>query len=306
MKILVTGGAGFIGGHIVDAYLKAGHKVAVLDDLVTGSRRNLNPKAKFYKADVRDVKKVRAAIAEFQPDVINHHAAIAEVVRSMRDPMPTLEVNVLGTANLLTAFGTMSRSKNKKFIFASTGGALYGEPRKLPAGETTLPGPLSVYGLSKQMAEDLIRFYAREFSFPYLIFRYANVYGPRQNPKGEAGVVAIFGGLLKVGKQPAIFGDGKKTRDYVYVGDIVRANLLGLTKGKNVELNLGLGREVQDRKVFDEVAAYYGYSKEPKYLPHRKGEVKRITLDAKKARRVLGWKPGVDLEDGIKKALKAL
>ncbi len=306
MRILLTGGAGFIGSHIADAYIAAGHRVAVLDNLKTGFRRNLNPRAEFHLTDVRDEAEVRKIIRKFQPQVINHHAALVEVIRSMREPAETLRVNVLGTANLLAAFGAESRARNKKFIFASTGGAIYGEPRKLPAAENTAPAPLSAYGLSKQMGEDLVRFYARQSGFDYLILRYANVYGPRQNPKGEAGVVAIFGGLLKNNRQPVIFGDGTKTRDYVYVGDIVRANLLGLKKGRNTELNLGWGREVSDLEIFEQAARFHAYARGPRFAPFRAGEVRRITLDAAKARRILGWRPHTGLEKGIAKTLAAL
>lgn len=305
MRILVTGGAGFIGSHIVDEYIREGHAVAVLDNLSTGFRRNLNPRAKFHKADIRDASAVRKIIGREQPQIISHHAAIAEVIRSMREPAKTLEVNVLGTANLLTAFEE-SRARNKKFIFASTGGAIYGEPKKLPAAETEPAVPLSVYGLSKKMDEELVRYYARQDGFEYLIFRYANVYGPRQNPKGEAGVVAIFGGLLKNGKQPVIFGDGTKTRDYVYVGDVVRANLLALRRGRNTELNLGLGRKISDYKVFEETAVFYKYSRKPRFARFRPGEVQDITLDARRARQLLGWMPEMDFETGVFETLNSL
>jgi UDP-glucose 4-epimerase len=306
MKILITGGAGFIGSHIVDAYIAQGHSVAVIDNLSTGFRRNVNKKAKFYKADITDIKAVQRIVAQVQPQVVNHQAALVEVIRSLRDPLPTLIVNTLGTANILTAFGTLSKAKNKKFLFASTGGAIYGEPKKLPADEKTFPMPLSAYGLSKHMAEEEIRFLSKQFDFEYLIFRYANVYGPRQNPKGEAGVVAIFGGLLKHGEQPIIFGDGKKTRDYMFVSDIVRANVLGLKKGKNIEINLGWGRHVSDREVFDRVAEFYGYGKPPRFLPHRAGEVRHITLNASKAEKELGWAPKVPFEKGVRQTLDTI
>lgn len=299
MRILVTGGAGFIGSHVADAYLARGHKVVVIDDLSTGSRKNVDPIVRFYKGDIRDAKVLRRIVQKEQPQVLSHHAALVSVARSLRDPMPTLEVNVLGTVNLLTAFGEASRAKNKKFIFASTGTAFYGDPHEVRASESTPALPLSAYGLSKKMAEEAVRLYAHQFGFDYLMLRYANVYGPRQNPKGGVGAIAIFSDLLKRGKHPLIFGNGKKTRDYIHVEDIVRANVLGLKKGSKVELNLGWGREISDRQVFDAVARYYGYAREPRHAPHREGEVHRITLDSKKARRVLGWTPRVTFEKGI-------
>ena len=197
MKILITGGAGFIASHVADTYIKAGHKVAIVDNLLTGFRRNVNPKAKFYKADIRDLTQMQAIFKKERPEIVNHHAAIAEVVKSLRNPIPTLQTNVLGTTNVLLSFGMYGRGKNKKFIFSSTGGAIYGEPKKIPADESEERAPLSPYGLSKLLGEELIKFYARQYGFSYLIFRYPNVYGPRQNPKGEAGVIAIFGRLMK-------------------------------------------------------------------------------------------------------------
>lgn len=306
MKIIVTGSAGFIGSHVVDAYIKAGHKVVIIDNLLTGFRKNINPKAKFYKADIRNLATMERIFKKEKPEITNHHAAIAEVVKSLRNPIPTFQVNVLGTANVLLAFGKYGRGKHKKFIFSSTGGAIYGEPKKIPANENEAIVPLSPYGLSKSIGEDVIKFYARQYGFDYLIFRYPNVYGPRQNPKGEAGVVAIFGGLMKMGLRPTIFGDGTKARDYTYVDDIARANLIGIKKGKNEILNLGWGKKISDQMIFDNVAKYTNFKQKPIYAPYRKGEVYQIALSAKKAEKILGWKPKIKLEEGIKQALKSL
>jgi len=313
MKIIITGGAGFIASHVADAYIKAGHRIAVIDNLSTGFRKNLNPEAKFYKADIRNLSSVEKIFRRERPDAVNHHAAIAEVIKSLRNPIPTFQANVLGTANVLLAFGKYGRHRRAspgagygKFIFSSTGGAIYGEPKKLPADEKTPVIPLSPYGLSKILGEEIIKFYARQYGFKYLIFRYPNVYGPRQNPRGEAGVVAIFGGLMKNGRQPIIFGDGTKGRDYTYVGDIVRANITALKKGRDNILNLGWGKLVTDQTIFDSIARAIGFKQKPIYAPYRKGEVYRISIDAKKARKVLGWKPKVKLEDGIRQTLKNL
>lgn len=303
MKILITGGAGFIGSHVVDAYLQAGYRVVVIDNLATGFRKNVNPRAKFYKADIRNAKKIEEIFKKERPDVVNHHAAIAEVVKSLRDPMPTLDVNVTGTVNLLLSSGKYGV---KKFIFSSTGGAIYGEPKKIPADERTEPVPLSPYGLSKHLGELVIQFYAKMYGFNYIIFRYPNVYGPRQNPKGEAGVVAIFGGLMKSGKRPTIFGDGTKTRDYVYVGDITRANVLALQKGKNEIINLGWGKKISDRQIFDTIAKYTNFKEKPIYAPYRKGEVYQIAITNAKAKQILNWAPNVKFEEGVRRTLETL
>ncbi len=302
MRILVTGGAGFIGSHVVDAYLRAGHRVAVIDNLATGFRKNLPAKARFYEADLRNTTLIRKIVLKEKPEIVSHHAALAEVVKSVRDPLPTFEVNVSGTAGLLLASG---EAGIRKFLFASTGGAIYGEPKKVPASESEPPVPLSPYGLSKWLGEEVIRFYSRMYGFPYVIFRYPNVYGPRQNPKGEAGVVAIFAGLMRSGQQPTIFGDGTKTRDYVYVEDLVRANVTALRKGKNETLNLGWGRKVSDLDIFNTLASAMSFPDKAKHAPYRKGEVYRIALSARRARKVLGWKPAVTLEQGIRRYLEA-
>ncbi|MBI5421033.1 MAG: NAD-dependent epimerase/dehydratase family protein [Parcubacteria group bacterium] len=303
MNILVTGGAGFIASHIVDAYIKKGHKVTVVDNLATGFRKNVNKEAKFYNADIRDLEALRKIFKKEQLDVVNHHAAIAVVTESLKNPIPTLEVNVLGTTNLLLLGGEYNI---KKFIFSSTGGAMYGDPEKLPASETTEPKPLSPYGLSKLLAEETIRYYSSNNNFNHLIFRYANVYGPRQNPKGEAGVVAIFGGLMKKGVSPTIFGDGTKTRDYVYVDDIVRANVLALTKGNGTTINLGWGKEIQDKEIFDAVAKATKFKQIPALAPHRDGELLRSSLNAQKANDTIGWKPSITLKNGITKTITSL
>lgn len=302
MKILVTGGAGFIGSHLVDRFIALGHQVAVIDNLSTGFRRNLNRAARFYEADIRNSTRLRQIFRRERPEIVCHQAAIAEVVKSLRDPLPTLEVNVQGTVNLLLAGG---EEGIRRFLFASTGGAIYGEPDRIPAGEGSPPTPLSPYGLSKLLGEECIRFYARVYGFRYLLLRYPNVYGPRQNPLGEAGVVAIFAGLMKNGGRPTIFGDGSKARDYVYVQDVVRANVLGLRRGRDEILNLGWGRKVTDQEIFDTLARQMGYPTPARYAPYRKGEVYQIALDARRARKRIGWRPGFTLDQGIRAYLEA-
>jgi UDP-glucose 4-epimerase len=329
MKIIVTGGAGFIGSHIVDAYLAAGHTVVVIDNLSKGFRRNLNPKATFHKADITDLAAMERIFKKERPEAVNHHAALAEVVASVRNPEPTLTTNVIGTANVLMAFGRYGRepktsrsaasrtrghvgAAHRRFIFASTGGAMYGDPQRVPVNEDAPQEPLSPYGLSKLLGEDTVHYYARQFGFTPVIFRYANVFGPRQNPKGEAGIVAIFGGLMKKGLRPTIFGDGTKSRDYIYVGDVAAANLAALTRGaaraggRPAVFNIGRGILTTDRAMFDAIAHEAGYATPPKFAPFRPGEITRISLDASRARRALGWKPRTDIPEGVRNALKEI
>ncbi len=305
MRIIVTGGAGFIGSHIVDAYLARGHRVAIIDNLSTGTRRNINPKAHFYKADIRNQKILDHIFQKEKPDVVNHHAALASVIASIGNPNVTFETNILGTVNLLRAFAAHGNGKSRKFIFASTGGAIYGTPKKLPASEATPPKPSSPYGFSKLLGEETIAFYARTSHFTYTILRYANVYGPRQNPHGEAGVVAIFRKLMAQRKQLTIFGDGSKTRDYVYVADIARANIAALTKGSGEIINLGTGIMTSDKEVFGAVAKAMRFKGVPRYAPFRPGEVSKISLDARRAQRVLGWTPRMRFKEGVARTIRA-
>lgn len=306
MKIIVTGGAGFIASHIVDKYISLGHKVAIIDNLSTGQRKNINKKAKFYKADIRNLDLMERIFKKEKPNIVNHHAAVAEVVKSLRNPIPTFESNILGTVNVLISLAKYGVGSNKKIIFSSTGGAIYGEPEKIPADENTKISPLSPYGLSKFLGEECIKFYAKTHDIEYLIFRYPNVYGPRQNPKGEAGVVAIFAGVIKEGKNPLIFGDGTKTRDYVYIDDVVKANETGLSKAKNEIINIGWGKKISDQMIFNEVAKNFNFKGKPIYAPYRKGEVYQIAISAKKAKKLLNWKPKITLAEGIKQTVKSI
>ena len=299
MKIVVTGGAGFIASHIVDAYIAKGHTVIVIDDLSKGFKKNLDPKATFYKADITDLDAMRRILKKERPDIVSHHAAIAVVAESMRDPIPTMQVNVVGTTNVLVAAG---EAGVKKILFASSA-AVYGNSKRIPIDEEAAKEPISPYGLSKLLGEETIKCHARIFGFTYCIFRYANVYGERQNPKGEGGVVAIFADIMRNGEHPTIFGDGTKTRDYVYVGDIARANVLGLTKGTNVIVNLARGEEVTDRQVFETIAKNLKFAGEPIWQPMREGEIVRSFLNAQKAQEILGWRAATDFEAGIRRML---
>jgi UDP-glucose 4-epimerase len=307
MKIIVTGGAGFIASHVVDEYVKAGHAVTVIDNLSSGSRKNINPKASFYKADIRNLPALRKIFENERPDIVNHHAAFISVTESVKEPATTFAVNATGTLNVLLAFAespfSAKRPKHKKIIFASTGGAIYGNPKKLPADETTPPNPLSPYALTKQIDEELIRYFCGNAGMDYLILRYANVYGQRQKSQGGAGVFPIFTEQISKGVRPTIFGDGTKTRDYVFVGDVARASLLGLTRGKNETVNIATAREVSDDAVFRAIADAFGFKKEPYYTPKRPGEISRISMSYAKAKRILGWQPTVDFREGTRRTV---
>jgi UDP-glucose 4-epimerase len=273
----------------------------VIDDLSTGSRENLHPKAKFYKADINDMKAIETIFKKERPSVVNHHAAMIDVVRSFREPASTFATNIIGTGNLLHAFGTHGRAGNKKFIFASSGGAIYGDLKKIPATEKASIMPLSPYGLSKLLGEEMVRYYARNFGFSFTVLRYANVYGPRQNARGEAGVVAIFGRLMKGGVRPVIFGDGTKGRDYVYISDVVAANRLALKRGNGEVMNIGTGKVISDKAVFDAVAKGLDFKQDPIFAPYRKGEVYRISLNANRAKKILGWRPKKTFAESVQK-----
>lgn len=301
-KILVTGGAGFIGSHLVNAYIGQGHQVVVIDDLSTGKKENLNPTATFYNADIRNLEQIKEIFLKEKPQIVNHHAAIAEVVKSLRDPRPTLEVNLLGTTNILVAGGEVSI---EKILFASSGGTVYGHIYN-QAKETDETKPVSPYGLSKLLGEECLKFYANHYGFDYLIFRYPNIYGPRQNPKGEAGVIAIFCDLIKNNQRPTIFGDGNKTREYVYIDDIVNANTIGLTKANREIINLGWGEPTKDREIFDAIANALNFKEEPIFAPHRKGEAFSVHLNTEKSAQILGWKPNIKIKEGIEKYLREI
>ena len=295
LKILVTGGAGFIGSHIVDGYIALGHEVAVLDDLSTGKVKNINREAQFYRKSILDDDLIEA-FREFSPDVVNHQAAQVNVRRSVDDPVSDARVNVLGS---IRVYQCAVEVKCQKVIYASSGGACYGEPSERPAAEDTPVRPLCPYGVSKYAAEKYLELFGQLYGLRYTILRYANVYGPRQDPNGEAGVVAIFSELMLDGKRPDIFGDGSKTRDYVFVEDVVQANVLALEAGDGGTYNVGLGCEVTDDDIFIAVRDAVGTSIEPNYTDFRKGEVRHIALDASRLRAELGWTPHYDLEQGM-------
>jgi UDP-glucose 4-epimerase len=299
MKVLITGGAGFIGSNVQSRLLELGHNVVVVDNLVTGFRRNVDPAAAFYELDIRDEALLEAFERE-RPDAVIHHAAQMDVRASVRDPQYDASVNIQGSLNLLEACRATAVSR---FLYASTGGAVYGEPEYLPVDEQHPIRPMCPYGVSKHTLEHYLHLYHQLYGLQYLILRYPNVYGPRQDPHGEAGVVAIFSLQMLRGQKPTIFGDGTKTRDYVYVDDIVEANVLGLSGTTVGTYNLGWGRPVTDLEVFDEVRRATGVTLEPCYAAKRLGEIDHICLDASKARMELEWKPVVSFRQGVDRAV---
>ena len=300
MKILVTGGAGFIGSHVADAYIAAGHNVVIIDDLSTGTMKNVNPKAKFHKLDVRS-NKIKSIFEREKIDVVNHHAAQMDVRRSVEDPAYDASINVLGGLNVLEH---CKRFGVKKFIFASTGGAIYGEQDYFPASEDHPVRPLSPYGITKLATEKYLYYYKEVFDVQSVILRYANVYGPRQNPHGEAGVVAIFASKMLAGQQPVINGDGKQTRDYVYVKDVVNANVTALGyKGSDV-FNIGMGMETDVNQLFRMLRESSGSRCEEQHGPPKSGEQKRSVIDPSKARKILGWQPEFSLPQGLKETVE--
>ena len=295
MKVLVTGGAGFIGSHVVDRLITEGHQAVVVDDLSLGRRQNINPRAKFYQMDICH-EGLMELFQQERPDVVNHHAAQVNLRLSVEDPLSNARVNLLGSLNLLES---SRRTGVKKFIYISSGGAIYGEPKKLPVSEEDPICPLSPYGLHKYMVELYLPLYYENHGLRYTILRYPNVYGPRQDPKGEAGVVAIFSQQMLRGEQPVIFGDGSKTRDYVFIEDIVHANMLVMDGGDQETYNLGWGREVTDQEIFDQVRETLASDIQPIYGEKRPGEIDYISLDSSKIKKSLGWTPRIPLEEGI-------
>jgi UDP-glucose 4-epimerase len=295
MKIVVTGGAGFIASHIADAYINRGHEVCVIDDLSTGQKRNLNPSAKIYTVDIADPKAAKL-IAEIKPDVLNHHAAQMDVRRSVADPSFDARINIIGFINLLEA---CKDAGVKRVIFSSSGGAVYGDREPIPATEEHETLPLSPYGVSKLTGELYLGYYHMAFGLPYVALRYANVYGPRQSTLGEAGVVAIFISQLLAGKSPVINGDGKQTRDYVFVGDVVRANVAALDANYTGAVNIGTGKETDVVTVCKLLREDVGSPVEAVHGPAKLGEQRRSCLETALARKVLGWRPEVGLKEGL-------
>jgi UDP-glucose 4-epimerase len=302
MKILVTGGAGFIASHIVDRYLADGHEVCILDNLSTGRRENVPPQARLYEADIRDAAQVQAIMAREKPEVVNHHAAQISVVVSLSQPRFDAETNILGSLNLIQA--ALDHGV-QKFIYGSTGGAVYGDvpAEALPIPETYPVHPISPYGISKHTVEHYLYLAQHNYGLRTTTLRYSNVYGPRQNAEGEAGVVAIFTNRLLRGQTCTIFGSGAQTRDYVYVEDVVEANRRALEAGDGEIFNIATGVETSVLGVVEALEAAWGGPVQVEHAPPRVGEVERNCLDITKARRQLGWEPRVRVPDGIRRTI---
>lgn len=301
MRILVTGGAGFIGSNVVDRFVAEGHEVAVFDDLSSGFREFVHPQAKLFVGDLADAAAVDAAIAEFRPDVVDHHAAQIDVRKSVSDPVWDARVNVLGSIGLLQA---CVKHGVRKVVYASTGGALYGEGRQLPATEDHPVNPEAPYGASKHTVEHYLYIWKLLHGLDYTVLRYPNVYGPRQNPHGEAGVNAIFIGLMLEQKRPRIFGDGNAVRDYLYVDDVVDANVLALSGASGEMLNIGTGVGTSVNDIVRELGVITGFTEGAIHEPPRPGEVQRIYLDASRAKQVLGWSPKVSFAEGLRRTVE--
>lgn len=308
MKILVTGGAGFIGSHVVDGYINKGHSVTIVDNLSSGKWENINKKAKFYLLDIRNRAELEKIFEKEQFHMVNHHAAQISVPYSVKNPQEDAEINVCGFLNILE----LSVKYNiKKVIFISSGGAIYGEAQEYPTSESYEPSPLSPYAITKYVSEKYLYYYKYQFGLDYTILRYANVYGPRQIPHGEAGVVSIFMNNLINGKICTIYAyedepDGMK-RDYVYVKDVVKANLLALEKGSMETFNIGTGIPTSTKELFDfiflslnSIKKIPTKLKKVKIEPERPGDIRRSCLNIEKSNKILNWKPEYTLEKGIK------
>jgi UDP-glucose 4-epimerase len=307
MKTLVTGGAGFIGSNLVDALVARGDDVAVIDDLSTGRRQNLEQAiskgAELIELDVRDAQAVAAAMERVGPEVIFHLAAQIDVRKSVADPANDSRVNVEGTINVLSA---AQASGVRRLINTSTGGAIYGEGQIIPAPEDHPVAPESPYGLSKFCAENYCALFTRLHGLSTISLRYGNVYGPRQDPLGEAGVIAIFCGKLLEGAKPTIFGDGSQTRDYVFVGDVVDANLRAAESDATGSYNVGRGVQTSVLDIVNALAAHSSNGFEADHAPARSGEVQHIALDPSRTREELGWEARVDLDQGLARTLDSL
>ena len=303
MKILVSGGSGFIGSHIVDALIQKGHKVVIIDNLSTGNSDNLNGKAIFYELDIRD-KDVKGILKKEKPDIVFHLAAQVSVLKSTEEPVLDTEINVCGSLNLVNAYLESEGSKEKKIIFASTGGAMYGETDIIPTGENVEPFPLAPYGISKLSFEKYLHYFGQFKNLKFVCLRYGNVYGPRQNPFSEAGVISIFAIKLLRGEECVIFGDGAQTRDFVYINDIVRANLLAMNYAGSGIFNVGTGTETSVNQIFSYIRKSVGSKTEPMYARAREGELDRSCLDVKKIKKILGWEARIPIREGIRETVE--
>ena len=296
---LVTGGAGFIGSHMVDRLLKEDYRVVIVDDLTSGKLKNLNHQATFHHMSINQPS-LMDVINREKPDVVFHMAAQSSVSVSIKNPILDNEVNVMGTLRLLEA---ARRAGVEKIIYSSTGGALYGDPEVVPCPDDAPVAPISPYGMSKYMAEQYFDYYYRQYRVNYTTLRYGNVYGPRQDPAGEAGVIAIFISSMLAGKRPRIFGDGNQARDFVSVDDVVEANMAAIYRGTRCAMNIATGELVSVNQLYDMLREITGFRWEAEHGPARTGDVYRISLDWARASEELGWRPQTSLADGLAKTV---
>ena len=296
-RVLITGGAGFIASHVAEAFAEAGHEIAILDNLSSGKRENIPANLTFFEADITNREAVRRAIQEFQPEIIDHHAAHIQVGNSVKDPQFDAQNNIIGTLNILEEARQIPSFQ--KIIMASTGGAMYGD-QEVPFRESMVAQPLSPYGISKRSGELYLHFYAVQYQKQYVVLRYSNVYGPRQNAHGESGVVAIFMEKILKGETPVINGTGENTRDYVYVKDVARANLLAFQYGKNGIFNIGTNTERSTMDVWHEVVRVMNSDISEEHGPARPGEQIRSVLDYGLAQQELGWRPEMEFSEGLR------
>jgi len=304
-KILVTGGAGFIGSHLVDKLIKLGHRVVIIDNLSTGKKENINRKAKFYKIDICSPK-----IGEFfkkeKPQICFHLVAQINVRKSVENPLFDAKVNILDSLNIIQNFIQLPTSNFQlpAFIFASTGGAIYGETNKIPTPENHPANPISPYGIAKLTVENYLKFYKENFGLKFVSLRFSNVYGPRQNPRGEVGVISIFTDKLLKKERPTIFGDGNQTRDFIFIDDVVSACLKAMEyKGKKEIFNIGTGIETSINKLNEIISKLLKTKIKPKYAPEKPGDLKRSCLDISLTKRELKWKSKYNLEKGLEKTI---
>jgi len=299
-KILVTGGAGFIGSHLTDKLIEQGHQVVLIDNLSTGRKENLNPKAKFYELDICD-SGISQIFQEEKPEIVFHFAAQIDVRKSVKNPVEDAKINILGTLNLLENCRNISV---KKFIFTSSGGAIYGDTDIIPTPETHPENPESPYGIAKLTVEKYLYFYQKTFGLNYIALRLANIYGPRQSSKGEAGVIAVFCNKMLKNEQAIINGEGEQTRDFVYLNDVVEAALLAMKKEKSGIYNIGTAKETNINEIFRKIKEITNSNCKEIHGPSKLGEQKRSCLDYSKAKEELNWQPKYSLDNGLKETIK--
>jgi UDP-glucose 4-epimerase len=314
-KVLVTGGAGFIGSHLIDTLIEKGYKVVVIDNLSTGKKENINKKAKFYKIDICSPR-IREIFKKEKPKICFHLAAQINVRKSVENPLFDAKVNILGSLNIIQNFLQLPTSSFQlrasnfqlpTFIFASTGGAIYGGVKKIPTPENYPTNPISPYGIAKLTIENYLKFYKENFGLKFISLRFSNVYGPRQDPRGEAGVISIFTDKLLKKESPTIFGNGNQTRDFIFVEDVVSACLKAMKyKGEKEIFNIGTGIETSVNKLYEILSKLLKTKIKPKYAPEKPGDLKRSCLDISLTKRELKWEPKYNLEKGLEKTINSL